>query len=358
MKNNNKLNLNIKKHFIFNDIMKTLHITNHIGTKRNIENVFEYLGILDKLHTENLYGKSFLFLNGIDYNEIQNIWENYKEKIKEYDCIFFSDTILFALPFLKNLDKHDLKIIIYITNRFDFSIQDENIRIEYSNIFNSNSNNGRVFFCSDNKFDQYYASLYGINPDIIRLTPYIHNEILLPTNEKLFVYNRGTKINYYHSFLIQQDIDFEVFGEGIKRYKDEKEITQFIGYLHLPYQTNIQSLWENLGYSILYFIPSKHFMKKIVLLDWYYFEEKYFICDKKNGSQLLNTSIELSEWYQPENEGLFEFFDSWEHLKKLMESYKKDSFKSKLLEKKKRIQQLVQLSNKKNIEKWREICFT
>ena len=154
--------------------------------------------------------------------------------------------------------------------------------------------------------------------------------------------------------MIQENIDFEVFGEGIKRYKDEKEITQFIGYLHLPYQTNIQSLWENLGYSILYFIPSKHFMKEIVLLDWYYFEEKYFIGDKKNGSQLLNISIELSEWYQPENEGLFVFFDSWGHLKKLMEEYKNDS--TKLLEKKRKIQQHVQLSNKKNIEKWREIC--
>ena len=101
----------------------------------------------------------------------------------------------------------------------------EYLENKYTNyFFNIKNGNGRVIFCSDNKFDQYYASLYGIRfyyPDIIRLTPYIHNEILLPTNEKLFVYNRGTKINYYYSFLIQEDIDFEVFGEGIKRYKDE-----------------------------------------------------------------------------------------------------------------------------------------
>lgn len=339
--------------------MKTLHLTNHIGTKRNLENVFQYLKISNKLFTENLNSNNFLYSNKIDYNEINEVWENYKYKIKEYECLFFSDTIMYALPFLKNIDNHNLKIIIYITNRFDFSIQDEKIRLEYAFLLNNypiNQLNTRVIFCSDNKYDQYYASLYGIKfffSDILRLTPFINEELNLPSNEKLFVFNRGNQIFNYNSFLIRENIDFEIFGPEYKRYKDELEVSSYLGYLHLPYQTNIQSLWENLGFSIIFFVPSKSFMKKLVGLNWYYFEEKFFIDNKKNGSKLLDISIELSEWYQPENSDFFEFFDSWNHLKEIVEEYKNNI--EKIKQKKSKIKELLKLSNKINIKKWEKL---
>ena len=313
------------------------------------------------MHNENLQsrGLSFIYLSGINYRQINDFWEDYKEKIKYYDCLFFSDLIVYALPFLLNIDKHNLKIIIYITNRFDFSIINETIRKEYSLIFTSALKDNRVFFCSDNNYDQYYASLYNIPffySDNIRLTPYIHNEILLPTNEnkdKIFINKRGTQVHDYEHFLQEQDIHFEIFGEGCKRYKNEEEITEYLGFLHLPYQTNIQSLWENLGFFIIYFIPSKTFMKELVTKDWYYFEEKIFMDGKKNAENLLNISIDLSEWYHPENECFFEYFDSWYHLKEKLDEYRNNE--SKQIYKKGIIKEKIQSSNIQNLEKWRHI---
>jgi hypothetical protein len=340
--------------------MKTLHITNHVGTQRNIENVFYYLGLSDDLETQKIHTHPFIFVNGIHYGEIQNIWENGKDKIKDYECLFFSDTIMYALPFLLNIEQHDLKIIIYITNRFDFLIICENTRQEYADLFTRFSKNPRVFFCSDNRYDQYYASLYGLDfyyDDLIRLTPMIdeseNNTSTIVNHDKVFIYNRGNQIEKYQSFLFDHEINFEIFGEGYKRYENEKEISQYLGYFHLPYQTNIQSLWENLGFSILYFIPSKMFMKELVVQPWYYFEEKYFMEGKKNRENLLNQSIELAEWYQPENEDFFEYFDSWSQLKDKLEEYKKDE--KKRIEKRKRIREKIKVSNLESLEKWKKI---
>lgn len=330
--------------------MKTLHITNHIGTKRNILNVFKYLGIDQYLTTLNL--DTHLF---IDTNHANEIWNRNKYIIKEYDCLFFTDTSMYAMPYLQHMEEHNCIIIIYITNRFDFGTFAINQREEMANFYSNMSNNKRVIFCSDNKYDMYYASLYNIKfyyESIIRLTPIINENIIMPTNNKLCICYRGTKLNNYNENLEGRHIKYDYF-ENDNRYRDEIHLCEYIGICHLPYQTNIQSLWENLGYSIIYFIPSKTFMKELIKEDWYYFEEKYFSETKRNNYELLDKSIEYSEWYQPENSNMFEFFDSWDDLRIKYDDYIEDI--EKIYNKKTQIKISIQKSNTEHIEKWKKI---
>ena len=143
------------------------------------------------------------------------------------------------------------------------------------------------------------------------------------------------------------NIDYDIYGEGYDRFENTESICQYNGFIHLPYQTNIQSLWENLGYFIIYYIPSKNFITELITQDnsWYYWEEK------NRPYELLIQSITLSEWYNEENQEVFEYFDSWDDLKYKIENTN-DEY---IIDKKNKIKAFIENSNKSNIEKWKNI---
>lgn len=321
--------------------MTTLHITNHIGTTRNIKNVF---ALLNK--NSELISEKWPYSYYVSKKEADVIFNSYQSKLASYSTLLFSDTSMYARPFLQNMDKHNLKIIIYITNRFDWGIHDYSDD-EYFDLYKTISSHPRVSFCADNRYDQYYARLSGIRfyyEDIIRLTPLTpdqSHEFPLASNGKIFIYNRGSQIENYHSYLTK--IKYDIFGERHYRYRDEMHIREYVGYLHLPYQTNIQSLWENLAYGIIYFIPSKKFITQLIFeTDWYYWEEKSKPLD------VLLKSIELAEWYQPEHHQLFEYFDSWDDLRLKINTVN-------VAEKRKIIYNYLLKNNDLTIDKWRQI---
>ena len=327
--------------------MKTLHLTSHSGTRRNIENVFKYLNMSDDIVTESSV------YNGLYINKetADDIWLYYQSenKLCDYKCLFFTDTSMVARPFLQNIDKHNLFIVIYVTNRFDwgfFGRKDE----DYLKLYSEMSKHERVVFCADNNYDQYYTKVHDIHflyDKCINLTPQLCDKIHLPQpeNNKFFIYNRGTKIENYQDILKNHNIEYDVFGPNYSRYEDSEEICQYKGFIHLPYQVNIQSLWENLGYYIIYFIPSKRFIKELIASEsWYYWEEK-------DRSQFLEESVDLSEWYIDENKCLFEYFDSWDELELKAKNITHDY----LCEKKQVIKDFMIKNNEQNLIKWKDI---
>lgn len=342
--------------------MHFLHITNHIGTTRNIQNVFHYLnGNKDETEKIHLTTEKHGFPTHINKTHADEIWVNFqkREDYHQWDHLIFTDTTNIARPFLQNIDSHSFTIILYITNRFDwgpFHVSDQ----EYYTLLMSFIQHPRVLFLADNRYDQYYTSvLHSIPffyPDIVRLTPLISQDYSLETSEKimihnskLFIYNRGNLIHNYKHFLPFENEEYDIYGHnGYSSYRDEYHISEYLGFLHLPYQTNIQSLWENLGHAIIYFIPSKTFLKEIVHESWYYWEEK-----TSKPWDLINISIDLAEWYQPENETYFVFFDSWTELKELRDVFIENN--SAIFYKKKHISQNIKESNFYAIHQWKNV---
>lgn len=332
--------------------MKVLHITNHIGTTRNVENVFST--IHDKtilLHTEKCHFPLYIHLT-----QANDIFKEYmsRESFRENHTLIFTDICMYARPFLQNIEDHSMNIIMYVTNRFDWGAW-YNGDANYNALYSSVSKHPRVRFIADNRYDQYYAGeLHGIqffHTDLVRLTPilkpYPPSKKIYLHNGKLFVYNRGTYIRHYHYLL--HGLEYDVYGyDGYARYKDENHIAEYMGYLHLPYQTNIQSLWENLGHQIVYFIPSKSFLYTIIFEGWYHWEEKY-----QKPVEIIFKSIELSEWYQEEHADLFVFFDSWEDLTSKYHFYLENN--AALIEKKKKIYDYLTTSNQIHLGKWENV---
>jgi hypothetical protein len=323
-----------------------LHITNHIGTTKNINSVFKQLNLFENLKTENCPHGFY-----IDSVQANNIWNNYKEYIHKYNILIFTDTSMVARPFLQNIDDHECLIIIYITNRFDWGIWNKD-DLEYYKLYSSMSTHKRVRFCSDNNYDQYYAeqnniSFYFDKP--IKLIPYLQDTIINENkinNNKLFIYSRGTSYEKYKDFLYNNKIEHDVFGGNYSFYRDFEHISEYKAFLHLPYQVNIQTLWECLGYNIVYFIPSKTFIYDLIKnTSWYYWEEKTRI------NNLFIKSIEIAEWYTTENEDLFFYFDSWEDLKEKIINLTD----YELIAKKKIISDFMKLNNHVNIKKWKNL---
>jgi hypothetical protein len=341
---------------------KTLHITNHVGTTKNLENVFKYLQEGYNLNI-NLTTEKCNFPLYISKPHADHIWyQEYKQRLlaEDYTTLVFTDTCMYARPFLQNIDDHALKIIIYITNRFDWGIwgfKDE----EFLNLYAKSSLHNRVIFIADNRYDQAYASAHNIKfyyDDIVRLTPEIaeiaENKIK-PKTDKMFVYNRGSKVADYVPLIknvslakAESEVELDIFGENYKRYRDQTHICEYIGYIHLPYQTNIQSLWENLGHGIVYFIPSQKFFNELLFTtEWYYWEEKTRPYD------LLKASISLAEWYQAENADYFVYFNSWADLQEKINFYRENT--EELIAKKKLILTKIKNSNTQHLAKWRNI---
>lgn len=330
--------------------MHFLHITNHPGTTRNIHNVFAYLG-------KEIVTETCAFPLHITEEHASQIWTDYqtREYPSRYQTILFTDTSMYARPFLQHIEDHSMNIVVYVTNRFDWGawhIHDH----AYATLYADRSRHPRVFFLADNRYDQYYASvIHGIhfrNADLFRLTPQISQNYSLETkekimihNSKLFIYNRGTFLRFYEDLLPFTKQEYDIYGyDGYQRYQDEYHISEYLGFLHLPYQTNIQSLWENLGHGIIYFIPSKTFLLELIKEPWYYWEEK---C---KSPELCATSIDLAEWYQAENAVFFVYFDSWADLKEQRDIFLENN--SAIYYKKKHISLQLIESNRLSLDKW------
>ena len=120
---------------------KILHITNHQGTTKNLENICVQLHI-----SENLTTQTCNFPYYISQESANHIWEQYATRIRDFQILVFTDTTMYARPFLQNLDKHSATIIIYITNRYDwgfFGNHGDDI-VLYNDLYKVASSNSRV----------------------------------------------------------------------------------------------------------------------------------------------------------------------------------------------------------------------
>jgi hypothetical protein len=273
------------------------------------------------------------------------LWASYSEIAKDFTTVVITDTVMYSRAFLQNMDKHHLNIIIYVTNRFDWGFFDthEYDRPAYTQLLSNASRNPRVRFCADNRYDQYLCGLNNIQfyyGDIIRLTPPL-GELVLPIRQKAFVYNRGSPLNWYINAMPDNHIDYDVFGGGgYPRFRNMEHIAEYRCIFHLPYQTNVQALWENLGYCNIYLIPSKRFLKELVATaHWYYWEEKV------KGGELVEKSIDLAEWYQPELAEFFVYFDRWDEIRAKF-------YETDFAEKKRALYAYMQKHNRVHISRW------
>jgi hypothetical protein len=109
---------------------------------------------------------------------------------------------------------------------------------------------------------------------------------------------------YYHIILEHQcelGVPITVMGD---RYGGPAELAKYRGVIVIPYQFSVMSMWEYLSHGIMCFVPTKRLFLELV--------------PSTCGVGITRESLQYAEWYVPEHENLFFFFDSWSHLAELL----------------------------------------
>ena len=334
-------------------MLKVLHISFHKGCQNDLEYIskklnfkLEFIAYSD----DNVKGGD---VYNITHERALNNWEKNKDYYNSFDIIITSDTAPLSRIFLQN--NFQKKLIIWICNRFDYAHQPDAEKIgfpdkEYYNLINDVKNRSNVSIIGYTPFETYYAN------HIRKLD--IGNECIKPIGQIGDVYNTYTStivedkentfiIGPYHNDNLMMDLKSKVESLGIKvfngRYNGPKDLAEFAGVIHIPYAWSNLALLEAIQLGIVFFIPSKKFLKYFIHTDIDGLKKDGFFWSPPLREDVLH----LSEWYCNEFEEALIYFDSWKDLKKKINTL--DFNKQKSILKK-----IGKKHEEETLEKWKK----
>lgn len=320
--------------------MKILHVTYHNGCKLNIDFIGQQLN-----HDVSTQIANWNY--NIGKNLANHVWEKYKDYYNSFDCIITSDTAPLSRIFLQN--NFSKKLIIWVCNRFDYydhygfnDLDKEKFPDkDYYDLFKEGITRKNVKVYSYTKFEHEYANFKcGIQwNEIIKPCAVAFEKSNKTAFPNGFDKHNSFLITKYHNDTIFMNLKEKCDSLGIPSYCGQyygpNDLEGIKGIIHIPYAWSNLALFENWSLGIVYFIPSKSFLLKIM-------KDGPFFWSPPFPTQY----IESSEWYLPEHKDLFVYFDSWEHLKSL--TTKNDI----ISEKKNKILEFVKNHNASCIDKW------
>ena len=334
-------------------MIKVLHISFHKGCQNDIEYISKKLNF-DLTFMECDDGISIgLDKYNISHEKALSSWNKHKDYYNSFDIIITSDTAPISRIFLQNNFKK--KLIIWICNRFDYANQPDAQKIgfpdkEYYNLINDVKNRPNVSIIGYTPFETYYAN------HIRKLD--IGNECIKPIGQIGDIYNTYTStivenkqstfiIGPYHNDNLMMDLKSKVESLGIKvfngRYNGPKDLAEFAGVIHIPYAWSNLALLEAIQLGIVFFIPSKNFLKYFIHTDIDGLKKDGFFWSPPLREDVLH----LSEWYCEDFEDALIYFDSWKDLKKKIKTL--DFNKQKNI-----LKQIGKKHEEETLKKWKK----
>ncbi|SGZ57778.1 CIC11C00000000193 [Sungouiella intermedia] len=306
----------------FDVAKKIAFISRHVGTTAD----FRYMAY--HLQLENVE-----FLDCKSWFGFRDTKEKYASLVKsgkrdeicsQYDAIFISDTLSDGWPFI--MGEHKCKNVHFVvTNRFDYGVRDDEQKDFHDDV-------SRAL----NRKDGYNLKLVVNNLFEI---PFMESRgVVVPEKDKSplirpfgFTTLAASKeeVNKEPCLLIGRvDQDKELMHLLVKKhtghdckvlvgqYGGPRTLSRYHSIVvHLPYQVSIMKMWENLNYGTLMAIPSPKFFTKICNENTCGQTEHVFETKKV----FKDTWHEYVDFYLPGWEKCFVQFDSWDHLKDIIE---------------------------------------
>lgn len=288
--------------------MKILHITFHHGCEMNINFVAKRLG----------YDITTQFADcgyNIGHDRAEALWNTYKDFYNQFDVIITSDTAPLARIFLQNGYKG--KLIIWVCNRFDYcdvaTLDCEFPDQEYYDLFREATRAPNIKIYSYTKFEHEYADKFrNIQwSDMIKPCAFVDDDVGIsgspqntPDRTDMFF------IPPYHNDTVCVNLKAKCDELGIAAYNGAYngplDLKGVRGIIHIPYAWSNLALFENWFLGNVYFIPTPRFLFQLQT-------EGHFFWSPPFPPQYVRSS----EWYLPEHQELFGYFDSWNELKRL-----------------------------------------
>jgi hypothetical protein len=273
----------------------------------------------------------------IGHKRAKAIWEKHVHYFQEFDVILTSDTVPLSRIFLQNFP--ETKLVIWVCNRFDYydskSLDCEFPDAEFYNLLNGrNLQNVKVIHYTN------FESIYALSKKTNLGTTIIKPIGLIDRHQESKSYPNTFFIIPYENETKFINLQLECKQHGIEticiRYDGPNELKNFKALIHLPYAWSNVALFENWANGMVYFLPSKTFILRMMATGKYWFQ---------NSEHFLQSS-DLSEWYNPNHSHLFVYFDSWTDLAKLSQTTNLEPIQSNILD-------FMKIHDGKMIELWK-----
>ena len=316
--------------------IKVLHVSYHQGCIKNLNFIFNELSIESEVQIAD-------WNYNIGHDRSIKIWEKYKDYYNSFDVIITSDTCPLSRVFLQN--NYSGKLIIWICNRFDYCDQATNDcnfpDVQYYDLIKSATINPNVKIFSYTKFEHEYARDFKnleVGKLLIKPCAFVDSgsQTLIPEN---IIKKETFFIPQYHNDSIFMNLHEKCEELKINsycgRYSGPSDLEGFKGIIHIPYAWSNLALFENWSIGNVYYIPSKEFLLELSKQSNFFwsppFSEKH---------------LDSSEWYLPEHNNLFIYFNDWNHLKELSSNY------TLINNRKKNAIEYINEQTKKTLEQW------
>ena len=236
-----------------------------------------------------------------------------KVKCSEFDYIIISDVIPDSYIFLIN--KCNKKIILEITNRFDYLIQTKT-KTNYYNIF-SRVIKKNIIIIENNPFEVYHACMNNIfipNYYLIRPIGYPPNNILKREHREYhdivaIILNHIQDKNKLEVELKKLNIPFKCLS---LRYGGPLILSTYKAIIFLPYHVSIMKMMENFRYGVPMIIPSEKLLRKLI-------KNNYHFCNKE-VFKIPNGVREYVEFFNDEFRDLFIYFDNFTEIPDIIQN--------------------------------------
>lgn len=309
--------------------LKVLHLTFHAGCIKDFDVVAQELGLdvtvwfpLESKESHNRLDNQCLNWNGIyniGHDRAKRIWELNKEYFNSFDVIVTSDTAPLARIFLQNEWKKPL--VIWICNRFDYydgaSLDCVFPDQEFYDLFRKAATQKNVTIIGYVAYEHHYAQGRGVNTGSLVIKPcgslettFRDGKSAIPANikkEETFVIPPRGGSEYLLSKCNELGIKAYVGN-----YSGPYDLKDFKGVIHFPYAWSNLALFENMHLGLVHFVPCPQLLKT-----WFHSNMRsiypFFSLNDVNN-------LHLSEWYCPEHKDVIVYFDSWEDLKKKIDT--------------------------------------
>ena len=313
----------IERKSLYSNGKKILYISRHGGTISNFCYIATNLGfnitVLEPIY--NYQRKPNCYYT-------RNKCKSFvKSKCFEFDYIIISDIIPDSYIFLIN--KCDTKIILEITNRFDFGVPKFEKNIYYKTISKAKKRKN-IIFIENNPFEIYYLcdknifiqNYYLIRP--IGLAP------ISKINKKEIFHNKVAVINNWNQgkilgpILKKLNISFNILES---KYGGPLTLTNYKAIIHIPYQVSVMKMMENFRYGIPMIIPTERLLREILDNNKNIINYRWI----KMALNIKNGIKNYIEFYNDEFKELFIYFDNFADLPNIIEitNFKDLSLKEK-----------------------------
>lgn len=308
----------------FNVAQKIFYFSRHYGTTAD----FKFMA--DALQLENVTymdaGEHFNFIS--DKSAYKSILDSglVEDVCSQYDIIVISDSLADGWGFIMGDSPRCKNIVFVTTNRFDYGIRGGD-KEQFFSDFNAALNRNdeyRARLIVNNPFEVEYCKDRKIEiPEDCRLIrPFGNTDIEAKSNEgknpSCMILGTVAQDHTLLYNLIKDKIGIECL-KFAKHYGGPRSLSQYDSIVvHLPYQVSIMKMWENLAYGVLMAIPSPKFY-----VDLCNEHECHQQADVKTAIDLIGDEwYKYSDFYLPGWENCVLQFESWDHLKEILE--KKD----------------------------------